>query len=1220
MKFLKVIKSALCAHMILFSTVSALRMKDIEPVFEFVHEKYWGLIPTPLIKLNTVLENLEKYARKNCFSKKLINTLFDASVPGDLALSNNKKFLAYYLDEKTIGLIIGCIEKYLAGEIVNNANSLLDALTKLITEDLKNVPDINIYITDTGKQIPHFAEAIVGSLKECGHFNEKKPLFPSDVTLKILQAFIFIKMTQKEQIKKYLDAIEEQLGAKIYTNNMSLEEKETASVDTIEIIKKVKEGAEKKAESYDLIPFLKSLDISFETFFYAITIRDFFSKDTLPTLIKHNFPVKYNGHSFRDCAEVMLRNFFNIIIFTEKSISLETFSEDIKKFYKDRTLFTLINEKEEADDDWVNNVVENLPLITYCCVSKKDVSGEEKTYGKYKNEKIMGFLYGIDDISGLTPESITLFGDSKSFHKITINGQKFIHVSADEVNNGNYILYEVAPTLKNVIIMFHLKSKKFKIENIQKAYASEKFCHTYFAQLCKLVGWSLQKNSTSDLDGDKNNVVAYIQTEHGAFSINTEIKPDYRHGYVKKESGCKMNDEFSKLIAPFAFKEGAKNSDMFSFGEHTIKEIIDNSNKQQTMNYLFLMQQLDSFDRQINLIKEFLKIEKINNNFIQEILNSLIASLPIEDLSYHIRLVDAIDPAASQNKALTNSIFDSAKKALINYINNKNNNNFTNALCLCKSIIKNGSKTQYTQVFNHVQNITTAQKCSSEGVLDILMLLYDKGPKQVKDVVVKQALILVKDKKNGKSQQAAFKTLDELIKKDNGTAIKAIKKFIETYCTFFKDNFDEQTAGLKLLKLLVDNKPEEIDFAINIATKGVLSKNDDVLCNLLNLFAMFVNANKEQTFDNAINVATEVFVCQNMVNKEDNIYQLANNIFNTLVKTEKRYVVLKKALEAALKIIEHGCVSEGDDQYDYFDAGLTLLTLLIENDKKTETIKEVLAGVKKLVDQKFPVIRIKALRILRSLIEKYYKETVDVARFAAEKIITGKYWLNRDSNDSLEGDEKIAFDLLKILLEKKDKDAFKIAVNIVQDKKNPVNAIKQMSQKILQSALPVTKSFDDITGDLAIFMLLVDANYEPAFEVAIQEASLAIGNNDPNIQQTALLIFKKMFALKHAKAFVLAESVLQNGISNEAVKQLQSLVQSIKPITKAETFVTTESVLQKSISNEAMKQSQNMIQSIKPVTKIDSFGYIKKSTRSLVNNIREFFDWNPTVKDLNCQF
>ncbi|MBS1987398.1 hypothetical protein JST56_00210 [Candidatus Dependentiae bacterium] len=575
MSFLKKIASTFLLVVVAFILVQAallarINLGEIKETYTVLNQNFSYLSPTIGAAWweSGVIHNYYKYG--NCIKEKGKPTLGDATIQlihelfhelaGDLSITTGKYQVASFFSPQIIATILGIIIKgqpkiedlvIKRKKIINPSNKkkyaaiIIKNIKKAINDHLHdNVSLDKPALNNLTKNITRTANLIVEALDEAYFFYDKESQkYPAITPYAILLAFLYQKANSKKDFFDYFTELRNFLGHSIlekkddlFNIDTSYESEET--IPTNDLIASL---------SHD-IESVQNDRILFEKTIYSLLARQ---KSRLPKKIRY-LTTSFKTLSFANCVEAVIRNIINILLYDleNKTVSLENMNRfhpnidqenihpSLKNFLSTQFFQDFNNaDKEEVHNAW-NNVVQNLSWISYL-----QIFSENEIVGTKAPENSLGFIWFSDnlgsqifsqnDLASLFPNALIEEWTKPETLKLTINPnslQKQVYIV---FNRTRYNGCEVAPTLKNIIILLNdlLGLKVFHEEKAQSFIQSD-FNKKLFPEICKKFSFSYDQEALSAINIDSIHEEIRIHLSHQGDSFSLMYSPAHSDYYV----------------------------------------------------------------------------------------------------------------------------------------------------------------------------------------------------------------------------------------------------------------------------------------------------------------------------------------------------------------------------------------------------------------------------------------------------------------------------------------------------------------------------------------------------------------------------------------------------------------------------------------------------------------------------------------------------------------
>ena len=974
----------------------------------------------------------------------------------------------------------------------------------------------------TGKRLKEFIEALVGSCEECNFFESYSAdqKYAPFMSLPILWTFMYRKMIEKHEFSRYCSGLEEELSKVNAVGNVFVRDfkdrlitdewkKDVFGVQenqAEEIIEKFSQVVnEKMIETKEFGALIQQAlqEVPYEELMYAEITQQSYGA-ALPKIAEYR-SAYFKEKSFPDCADTTQRNLTNIPLFKEKNkiFSIMNLPAElqksvdfkIKKFYDPKNVATdpakkenLCTLSEEVENQAVHNVwvevIPNRPFVSYNRIL------DTKTQGVYPIGVESIYVGAITGFSKKTDfgefkkhvkwlDEISLLG--KKFDCVEISGHKYIVV--DDLKR--YALYEIRPSIKNVIILMNqfLGLRVYEDKKIGEVFADPGFNKKYFDVLCNKLDWRIDTSGLGDLDKldySSQGISLPVSIRSGEqFTISISLG----HAYVKKTKKVAVLPEYQKnvfewLLNSFVSKAdkvvGLQELDFFQITNFLglyNDENRFNKTVQSVKNISWLQKHLfflwDVFDNNVKLtlIKNILET---NRDLFMNFAGKLIASFPVRgDFYYQREVVKSVKEAKevvseNKNKLLSALLFAEGFKV----------SQFSALKCeVFQSILEMSDLAN--SILQEVIKVAQAAIKSNKRELGLRLFVQLVPKGLVFEEAVKFAQECFEDKK--KLRGYFYKLLEILIEKDKGVkeAKKIAKKASES------KNEQEIASGLNLFKILVEKGrltekegEEVIELVFKIYPKVFKSFAS---YSLLNLLGALIEKGKgvEKTKEIA-----------KKASESKNEQEIASglNLFKILVEkgrlTEKEgEEVIELVFKIYPKVFKTGIRS----------SLLNLLEALIEKGKGVEKIKEIALELSESKEEQEIIFRLKLFKVLvekRRLTEKEEEEVIKIAQKHIEKkkwfyeafyllealvkegkgVKEAKTIAQKASKSSgLPLKQEMGLELLIILVKNGHiyKQEYKEIINIAKEaSKSAFDDIKNFGEMLLKAAKEAQKKFE----------------------------------------------------------------------------------------------------------------------------------------------------------------
>ncbi|MCK4651427.1 hypothetical protein KAT08_04610, partial [Candidatus Babeliales bacterium] len=665
-------------------------------------------------------------------------------------------------------------------------------------------------------------------------------------------------------------------------------------------------------------------EVPYEELMYAEITQQSYGA-ALPKIAEYR-SAYFKEKSFPDCADTTQRNLVNIFLYQKenKIFSIMNLSVDskIKEFYDPKNKSSDPEKKknlcmlsEEVENQAVHNawtkVIPGRPFVSYNRILDTDT---KKVYLIGVASTYVGAITGFSKKTDFGEfkkhvkwlDEISLLG--KDFDCVEILGHKYIVV--DDLKC--YALYEIRPSIKNVIILIDqfLGLNVYKDKKIEKAFADPKFNKKYFDVLCDELDWHVDTMGLGDLDKRDYSTIGInipVSIKSGEqFTISISLG----HAYVKKTKKVALRDYqkniFERALNFFDSKagkvEGIRELDLFQIcnflelyndesGFDKMVQLVKNISWFQ--KYLFFLRDVLDNNVKVDVIK---KILAGNHERLMGFAEKLIISLPVrQDFHYQSEIVGYITKdlkgvsIENKNKLLNALLFAKGfKESQLNYYKTEVFFPVLDYSDLGDNVLK--------EIIKVVQDsIKSKIKVEREEGFELLIRLVEKG--HCFDLAIKNLQDLIKSKIKAEREKG-FELLKKLVEKGHGfdLAIEVIKELIERG----EDKKNKYNA-LVLCKELVE-KGHCFDQATKIAQDTIEHKDRVINILGLRIFTALIEQGCKGINEKAIKAAQK-----SMESKDSNKREEVLKLFTVLVKKWKE--INQKAINQAITLAQESIKS-----------------------------------------------------------------------------------------------------------------------------------------------------------------------------------------------------------------------------------------------------------------------------------------------------------------------
>jgi hypothetical protein len=507
-------------------------------------------------------------------------------------------------------------------------------------------------------RLKNFLESLFGSLIECGVIKNqdqiiRKEEYYQNFTTPILLTFLYSMAENKNDLKNYFMVLQEKISdifteKNFFDNEIWLKDKficeeEGQNINVKEIVEKTKKYVENNSLNTDF-------NENFEKIIYAFIKYNFYGQ-ILPKLAQYKtatFSKNAITASFPDCMESTLRNLANIFLFdptTGRFIikkNKTSVSKNIIDFYLSATGSQEMYISNIKTHNLWANTMENLPYIAYMN-AKNQVSRISSPQG------YSGFIFKLNlkEQTRKEQKKKSILLGEENFNVIKIGNKSYI-----EVDNDSYCLFEIMPTLRNVIIMFNQLFGLNHSDNFDMDFIDENFNTNNFYKMCDNLDWVPYDFDENMLDiNDCLKQTQFLMRLKSNENIRFTIMLSPGHGQVNtdaiKENITDNSQFFNKLLGQFddnnsLLLSGFLNTNKISFDE--FKQI--KNSKLQLFKQIFLLQPLFDSKIKIDNIKQLMRTNDVN---YYNLVKKIIQSISSEDLDSLEQIIVFIKTKFNEN-------------------------------------------------------------------------------------------------------------------------------------------------------------------------------------------------------------------------------------------------------------------------------------------------------------------------------------------------------------------------------------------------------------------------------------------------------------------------------------------------------------------------------------------------------------------------------------------
>ncbi len=830
-----------------------------------------------------------------------------------------------------------------------------------------------------------------------------------------------------------------------------------------------------------------SVDQIYEKLICVSVIKKYY-QSALPKIAKWKMKIKYKIGSkevlFPDCVETVVRNLCNIVIYDDRSnqfiLPKDVSDEKIKTFYSKNNLSSDVDSRDVADA-WTA-VVEDREFVTYNGIIKQDTLTKKKggnTFIKVKN--VENFLEKIEEEN---KSKINILG--KEFNEVTINKQKYVVVYSDE-----YAVYELMPSLKNIIILLNEFFNLNLYNNLEAVFFDETFNSDYFPKLCRKLGWRIYSENI-DYNRDTS-----LDIKLGLKNSNNQflIKLTSGHGELNKLEEVKI-ERYEKTLYEFSEKDLEASIVLYKnlplillynnysddFECYYNKPPLFNNNVFRCVRYFpVFIKNLNGINEKLSIVNCISLKDKYSRNLALKI---MISFHTVENLfkTHQLKIIRYYRDLINVSKELDSELIGKL---------------FENAILIVKSGIESGRP----KVIGEVVSLGIA-------ILNFIDVMLEKDEISEKDKIieedkiVKYFIYLIKLDQY-ELIKAAIDSCNELFKSD-----EIVTKLIDSLIDIIKHNDDIVEYALKAyIQLLSEGKGFDRVFDV---LREIKPRNDTIKKLQFNIIEVIVGklVNDKQ-YASQINVFIEQWI-----NEEEIVFKyLAVELCRALAKGDKNFDIVIDFVNKSIQC---------EDQYFLFGL-LDLVSLLVEKNKGVEQALAVLEKASKSNDI---IIQERVMRLARQLIQKeigieeVIKITSRAIKFKNKEGFTQVHAILRLNALSLFADLfKLGKGFDEALILSKEM--------ILSDPSNDIN-LPFIGRRLLKQLWEYDRGFDvafdiakkkiesddkdDQKLSLDLFISLVSKG--KAFEEAMLAAEKGILSDDWNVSESSLNLFKILLEKK----------------------------------------------------------------------------------------------------------
>lgn len=494
--------------LLMLQTAIAIDFAQLKDTYSILSDEYKHCSPiygAVWVETGILKKYYQYYAKDDLgnskyFTVKLLQTTFIV-IGESLSVTRSITRPQHYFSSSIIGSIIGAIEN----SVAQDKKALAATIEKLISQDaqflLETTSLSGADLKIMNRQIKGLANAIVGSLDECGFWTGDSSLYPRYMTHAILLACLYKISNEKVDLKEYFNTLSATIGKDIFTSvGKNIIDQASWNISKFDknildsIIAMCAQQANIAPSQDTLSQLLQIVSKNypgidpFEALVCAEINKQFYST-SLPLVIGQNKnQPTFEGRPYSDCAEVALRNLCNFVVFNqEKLIFIPVKTENIApsqkliQYYQGDQADAKKHTRPDMYQAWAS-LLQNIPGFIYTVTEfdrrllGNDLFNQSRAHPCY-------VLLNPADIQALRLPKAT----SGDFYNLNINGEDYRVVDATK-----HKAYAVWQSLKNIIILLNYLFGLKLYDDPLAPFKDTKFCSKYFPLLCKKLGWSFK--------------------------------------------------------------------------------------------------------------------------------------------------------------------------------------------------------------------------------------------------------------------------------------------------------------------------------------------------------------------------------------------------------------------------------------------------------------------------------------------------------------------------------------------------------------------------------------------------------------------------------------------------------------------------------------------------------------------------------------------------------